>query len=68
MLFLGGPYTMIFWIFVVILGMILPAILEMMELRRIHIPALLPAILVLMGSLMLRFIIVYAGQSSRWLY
>jgi formate-dependent nitrite reductase membrane component NrfD len=67
-LFLGGPYTMSFWIFVVILGLILPAVLEIMELRTFHIPAILPAILVIFGSLMLRFIIVYAGQMSRWLY
>ena len=67
-LFLGGPYTMSFWIFVVIIGMILPAILEIMELRRFHIPVLIPAVLVIFGSLMLRFIIVYAGQTSRWLY
>jgi protein NrfD len=67
-LFLGGPYTMSFWIFVVIIGMILPAVLEIMELRKFHIPALLPAILVLFGSIMLRMIIVYAGQASRWLY
>lgn len=67
-LFLGGPYTMAFWIFVVILGMILPAALEFMELGKMHIPAIIPAVLVLFGSLMLRFIIVYAGQVSRWLY
>lgn len=67
-LFLGGPYTMSFWIFVVIIGMIIPAILEIMELGRYHIPVLIPAVLVLFGSLMLRFIIVYAGQVSRWLY
>lgn len=67
-LFLGGPYTMSFWIFVVILGMLFPAILEIMELRKLHIPVLVPAILVIFGSLMLRFIIVYAGQMSRWLY
>ena len=67
-MFLGGPYTMSFWIFVVILGMILPAILEIMELRKFHIPAILPSLLVLFGSLMLRLIIVYAGQASRWLY
>jgi protein NrfD len=67
-LFLGGPYTMSFWIFVVIMGMILPAVLEIMELRKFHIPAFLPPFLVLFGSLMLRFIIVYAGQASRWLY
>ena len=67
-LFLGGPYTMSFWIFVVIIGMILPAVLEIMELRKYHIPSFLPALLVLFGSIMLRFIIVYAGQASRWLY
>jgi len=67
-MFLGGPYTTGFWIFVVILGMIIPALLEFLELGKYHIPALLPAILVIFGSLMLRFIIVYAGQASRWLY
>jgi formate-dependent nitrite reductase membrane component NrfD len=67
-LFLGGPYTMAFWIFVVIIGMLFPAILEIMELRKIHIPAIVPPMLVLFGSIMLRFIIVYAGQASRWLY
>jgi len=67
-LFLGGPYTMSFWIFVVIIGMILPAILEIMELKKYHIPSFLPALLVLFGSIMLRFIFVYAGQVSRWLY
>ncbi len=67
-LFLGGPYTAVFWIFVVTLGMILPALLEVLELRKYHIPAILPAILVLFGSLMLRFIIAFAGQESRWLY
>jgi formate-dependent nitrite reductase membrane component NrfD len=67
-LFLGGQYTMSFWIFVVILGMLIPALLEFMELGKYHIPVILPAILVIFGSLMLRFIIVYAGQVSRWLY
>ena len=67
-LFLGGPYTAPFWIFVVIIGMIIPAILEFLELRKFHIPAVIPVVFVLFGSLMLRFIISYAGQLSRWLY
>jgi len=67
-LFLGGPYTAPFWIFVVIIGMIIPAILEFLELRKFHIPAIIPVALVLFGSLMLRFLISYAGQMSRWLY
>lgn len=67
-MFLGGPFTVPFWIFVVILGMAVPAILEIMELRKYHIPVIIPAVLVIAGSLILRFIIVDAGQVSRWLY
>lgn len=67
-LFLGGPYTAPFWIFVVTIGMIVPAILEIMELFHKKIPVIIPVILVLFGSLMLRFILAYAGQMSRWLY
>jgi len=67
-LFLGGPYTAPFWIFVVIIGMVLPAILEALELGKFRIPVIMPVVLVLFGSLMLRFIIAYAGQLSRWLY
>ena len=67
-LFLGGQYTAPFWIFVVVLGMAVPAILEIMELKHIKVPVIIPVVLVLFGSLMLRFIIVFAGQMSRWLY
>jgi protein NrfD len=67
-MFLGGQFTMSFWIFVVILGLLLPGLLEILELRRLHIPALISPILVIFGSLMLRFVIVHAGQVSRWLY
>jgi formate-dependent nitrite reductase membrane component NrfD len=67
-LFLGGPWTAPFWIFVVILGMIVPIILEVLELKKFKVPVVIPATLVLFGSLMLRFIIAYAGQESRWLY
>ena len=67
-LFLGGEYTAPFWIFVVFLGMIVPAILEGMELKGYKIPVVIPVVLVLFGSVMLRFIIAYAGQASRWLY
>ena len=67
-LFLGGPYTASFWIFVVSLGLVIPALLEFLELRKFHIPVIVPAGLVLFGGIMLRFIIAYAGQISRWLY
>jgi formate-dependent nitrite reductase membrane component NrfD len=67
-LFLGGPYTMVFWIFVVVLGIIVPGTLDLMELRGKHIPALIPGVLVLVGSFAFRFVFVFAGQVSRWLY
>lgn len=67
-LFLGGPYTLPFWIFVVFLGMVVPAFLEFWELKGNHIPAYIPAVLIIFGNIMLRFIIVYAGQASRYLY
>lgn len=67
-LFLGGPYTLPFWILVVFIGMILPVFLEIWELKGHHIPAYIPAVLIIVGSIALRFIITYAGQASRYLY
>jgi formate-dependent nitrite reductase membrane component NrfD len=67
-MFLGGPYTEVFWIFVVILGLLVPAFLEILELLGYKIPIVITSSLILMGGLFLRFIIVYAGQASRYLY
>lgn len=64
MLFLGGEFTMPFWVFVIGLGLILPAILEYIEMRGIKIPTFIIAILVLIGGAMFRFIMVEAGQVS----
>lgn len=67
-MFFGGKFTVPFWIWVVGIGLAFPAILEILELRKRHIPTYVPAILVITGSLILRFIVVEAGQASRWLY
>ncbi len=67
-LFLGGPYTATFWMLVVFIGLIMPAILESLELFKFKIPYYIPAVLVIFGGIMLRFILAYAGQMSRWLY
>ncbi|MEA3446169.1 MAG: NrfD/PsrC family molybdoenzyme membrane anchor subunit [Bacteroidota bacterium] len=67
-LFLGGEYTVSFWVFVVGMGLIIPAILEILELMGKHIPVAIPAILILMGGLAFRFIMVDAGQVTRYLY
>ncbi|MDD2965207.1 MAG: polysulfide reductase NrfD [Bacteroidales bacterium] len=67
-LFLGGPYTVPFWLFVVMLGLVIPALLEFLELRGFHMPYFIAPVLVILGGLIFRFIIAYAGQASRWLY
>lgn len=67
-LLLGGPYTFIFWFGVVFMGLLLPAILEIMELLGVRIPHYIAPIMVLIGGFLLRFIIVEAGQISRYLY
>ena len=67
-LFLGGQFTVTFWVFVVILGLIFPAILESLELAGFKISSVIPALLVLIGGLVLRFVMVEAGQITRYLY
>ena len=67
-LFLGGPYTAGFWIFVVALGLVIPALLEFLELKGRVLATRIPALLVLTGGLILRFIIVDAGQMSHWTF
>lgn len=73
-LILGGPYTLVFWVFFLGLGLLVPLGLEIYELapsllrgqpfhgdRRL---ALTAAGLVLFGGFLLRYIFVYAGQVS----
>jgi protein NrfD len=67
-LFLGGQFTVSFWVFVIILGLVFPAVLEILELAGYKIPVVVPAVLVLFGGLVFRFIMVEAGQITRYLY
>jgi protein NrfD len=67
-LFLGGQFTVPFFVFVILLGLIFPAVLETLELIGFKVPIVIPAILVLLGGLIFRFIMVEAGQITRYLY
>jgi protein NrfD len=67
-LFLGGQFTVSFWVFVIILGLLLPALFEVLELIGYKVPIVLPAVLILLGGLIFRFIMVEAGQITRYLY
>ena len=67
-LFLGGEFTVSFWVFVILMGLIFPAILEILELRGFKVPVAIPAGLIIFGGLMFRLIMVEAGQVTRYLY
>lgn len=67
-LFLGGRFTAPFFAFVVMLGLIFPVVLEILELNGFKVPIYIPAILVLIGGLVFRFLMVEAGQITRYLY
>ncbi len=67
-LLIGGEFTVAFFGFVVILGLLIPAIMELIELIGYKLPAAIPAILVIIGGLVFRFVMVEAGQLTRYLY
>ncbi len=67
-LLVGGEFTLMFFGFVVILGLIVPAVLEFAEIIGYKVPVVVPAVLILIGGLVLRFVMVEAGQITRYLY
>jgi formate-dependent nitrite reductase membrane component NrfD len=66
-LLLTGSYAAVFWIFVIGMGILLPLVLQTLELNNRIQHTLAPAMLVVFGGIALRFILVYAGQESHWL-
>ncbi len=65
-LVLGGPFTAVFWVGVVGLGIVVPLVIQSLAVahRVAHTP--IAPILVMGGGLALRFVIVLAGQASHW--
>jgi len=66
-LVLGGELTVFFWVFVVMLGLLLPVFLEVIHLRGKHFPRFLAPAFILAGGLIFRFFIVEAGQLTTWI-
>jgi protein NrfD len=66
-LLLGGPFTAPFWVFVVVMGIIVPLIIQLLAVNHKikHTPV--APLLVIAGGLVLRFVIVYAGQFSHYI-
>lgn len=65
-LFLGGPYTAVFWVGVVGLGIVLPLVIQSLALAHRVPHTRVAPVLVLLGGLALRFVMVGAGQWSHW--
>jgi formate-dependent nitrite reductase membrane component NrfD len=61
---LTGSYAVYFWGFVVVLGLIIPLLLEILESRGVKIPVYIAPVLVLFGGLCFRIVMIYAGQLS----
>lgn len=68
-----GPYAWMFWLMIVVGGLLIPLSLEFLELKgRIQLRWALPAtfgssFLVLLGGFFVRYVLTYAGQWSVWL-
>ena len=67
-LLVGGEFTLMFFGFVIILGLLVPATIELSEVFGVKVPAVIPAFLILLGGLIFRFVMVEAGQITRYLY
>ncbi len=65
-LILTGQYAAVFWVFVIGLGIIIPLIIQLLAVNHKvqHTP--IAPIMVIAGGLILRFVIVSAGQYSHW--
>jgi len=63
---MGGEYTTPFWLWFVLPGLLIPLMLEILEMRNIRQYTLVASLLVLYGGYMLRYLTVELGQLSTW--
>jgi formate-dependent nitrite reductase membrane component NrfD len=65
-LLLGGPFTAVFWVLVVGLGLLVPIVIQTLTAtHRIRHTVVAP-VLVLVGGLVFRMVMVSAGQLTHW--
>lgn len=65
-LLLSGPFAPVFWVVVVGIGIVVPLLLQSLAVTHRVIHSVIPPIMVILGGLVLRFVIVAAGQASHW--
>jgi formate-dependent nitrite reductase membrane component NrfD len=62
----GGAYTVPFWLWFVLPGLLVPVVFEVVGLRGYRSLGLAAAVLVVYGGFMLRYLMVEIGQTSTW--
>ena len=65
-LLLGGPYTSVFWVLVVGLGLLVQIVVQSLTVTDRNRHTAVAPLLVLAGGLVFRFVMVSAGQVSHW--
>jgi formate-dependent nitrite reductase membrane component NrfD len=60
----GGSYTGVFWMLVILQGILFPLFMEVMELMNVFKFRILTPVSVLIGGFLLRILFVYLGQMS----
>ena len=63
---MGGEFTTRFWLYFVLIGLLIPVVLNYWEISGRRIWAFVSPVLVLYGGYMLRLVTVEAGQVSTW--
>lgn len=63
---LSGAYATEFWVFVVGLGIVIPLLIHFFAVKNKNPHQAAAPILVIVGGLILRFVIFYAGQLCHW--
>ena len=67
-LLVGGKFAFLFFGLVIGIGLLLPALLVLIKVLGYRIPIVLVSICIILGGLIFRFVMVDAGQLTRYLY
>jgi formate-dependent nitrite reductase membrane component NrfD len=65
-LLLGGPFTAVFWVLVVGLGLLVPIVIQTLAATHKIRHTVVAPVLVLVGGLVFRVVMVSAGQLTHW--
>jgi formate-dependent nitrite reductase membrane component NrfD len=63
-LLFSGKYAVMFWVGVVAVGIVIPLVMQLLEMSHRLRHTIVPAVLVLAGGFALRWVLVNAGQAS----